>query len=45
MLVSDSLSDREQTLFGLLPPRRTIPLTAAHQSYMQHHRARFTSGL
>jgi hypothetical protein len=45
MLVSDRLSEREQALFGLLPPRRTVPLTAAHQGYMQHHRERFSTGL
>lgn len=41
LLVSNRLSQREQTVLGLTPPRRTIRLTAAHQGYMRHHRERF----
>ena len=41
MLVSGSLSDREQTVFGVALPQRTVPLTPAHQGYMRHHRVRF----
>ena len=42
-LVSDRLSVRERTVFGLSPPGRAISLTPAHQAYMHHHRERFAA--
>ena len=43
ILVSSRLSGRERIVFGIPPSQQTIPLTPAHQSYMQHHRDRFAA--
>ena len=41
ILVSRGLTEREKAVFGLVAARQAIPLTPAHQRYMQHHRDRF----
>lgn len=43
LLVSAVLTDHEKSVLGLSSLPRSIPVTPAHQAYLEHHRVRFAA--